>query len=112
MNSGKSSTNKAVFNMSALHSAKKVAINSNKELAERHLDVSPGSIAIAVGLDKSPGRLVDHKSIAAKVVMGSHLIDFETIEICPYHKGEMIIARDEANPESYGCNKCVFERRL
>lgn len=94
MLSGKSSINKANYaSLVGLSSAKKVALNTNKELAERHLDVSPGQLPS--GLGATPGRHIDHRTIAAKVVMGSHLIDFDTDEICPVHKGEMLIARDE-----------------
>jgi hypothetical protein len=110
MLSGKSSINKMHYASMVLSSAKKVALNTNKELAERHLDVSPGQGVLNHGA--TTGRHIDHRSIAAKVVMGSHLIDFDTDEICPLHKGEMLIARDEQDADLYGCNKCVFERKL
>jgi len=53
----------------ALSSAKKIALNTDKELAERHLDVSPGQ---GVLNHSATLRQVDHRSVAAKVVMGSH----------------------------------------
>jgi len=93
----------------ALSSAKKIALNTDKELAERHLDVSPGQ---GVLNHSASGRYVDHRSIAAKVAIGSHLIDFDTAEICQFHKGEILIARDEIDANLYGCDKCVFERKL
>jgi len=40
------------------------------------------------------------------------LIDFDSDEICQIHKGEMLIARDETDPNLYGCDKCVFECKL
>ena len=40
------------------------------------------------------------------------LIDFEQSETCQIHRGEMIIAVDANDEALYGCNKCVFERKL
>ena len=39
------------------------------------------------------------------------MAEFEKGEICP-KTGEPIIAVDEKNPEVYGCNTCVFYKRL
>jgi hypothetical protein len=37
---------------------------------------------------------MDHRSIAAKIALGSSLIEFESDELCQTHKGEAIIAMD------------------
>lgn len=42
----------------------------------------------------------------------SGVVDYEQDELCDQHAGEITIAVDTANPEIYGCNKCVFEKRL
>ena len=39
------------------------------------------------------------------------MMDLETDEVCIDH-GDPIIAVDEENTKSFGCNKCVFERKL
>jgi len=46
----------------------------------------------------------------SSVNQGMH--DFENDELCVQHTGEVTIAVDENNPDIYGCNKCVFEKRL
>ena len=33
-------------------------------------------------------------------------------EFCRIHRGEPVIAIDDADLDRYGCNKCVFERLL
>ena len=38
--------------------------------------------------------------------------DSESDEFCQVHGGEAIIAVDESDANTYGCNKCVFEKRL
>jgi len=101
---------------SHLNSAGKLALNSNRELAERNLDVSPGALPINATsrLDKSPTNF-DHRSIAAKIALGSSLIEFESDELCQIHKGESIIAMDTNQVDGalvLGCNKCVFEKKL
>ena len=41
------------------------------------------------------------------------MIDYEKHEICQDHKGETIIAMETTENETkFGCNKCVFERKL
>ena len=40
------------------------------------------------------------------------MLDYEDHELCQIHRGEVMIAVDEADMTLYGCNKCVFERRL
>lgn len=81
-----------------------MSLNTSKELAERNLDVSPFQHT----------SIHDHKSIATKVAIGcASLIDYDKLEICPDHKGEKIIAM-ETNESGFvfGCNKCVFEKKL
>ena len=60
----------------------------------------------------------DQRTKAAKFAMtaSSALVEFESQELCPNNKGEEIIAM-EKDPDSsgelvFGCDKCVFERRL
>ena len=40
------------------------------------------------------------------------MLDYEDDELCPVHPDEVTIAVDLANSDVYGCNKCVFEKRL
>jgi len=40
------------------------------------------------------------------------ILQYEKNELCLLHSGEVTIAVDMKNPESYGCNKCVFEKKL
>jgi hypothetical protein len=61
-----------------LFSNNKVSLNSAKELAERNLDASPGAFT----LNNSAKRGVDHKSIAARVIFGSKILDNEEFEVC------------------------------
>ena len=42
----------------------------------------------------------------------SLMLEYEKDELCEIHDGEVNIAIDEKNPEVYGCNKCVFEKKL
>lgn len=46
----------------------------------------------------------------------SALAEFESQELCTYHKGEEIIAMEKDSDDKgelvFGCDKCVFERRL
>ena len=85
-----------------LSSAGKVSLNTSKELAQRNLDSAP-----------TQRTFNDHRSIAKKVASGV-LIDYEKHEICHDHKGEAIIAMETTadNETVFGCNKCVFERKL
>jgi len=78
------------------------------------LDVSPGALPLnAILRTEKSEQNVDHRSVAAKIALGSSLIDFEREELCAEHKGEHIIAMDTANNgKIFGCNKCVFERKL
>lgn len=40
------------------------------------------------------------------------MLDYEDHELCQVHRGEVMIAVDQHDNTLYGCNKCVFERRL
>ena len=40
------------------------------------------------------------------------MLDYEDHELCQVHGGEVMIAVDLSDTTLYGCNKCVFERRL
>ena len=40
------------------------------------------------------------------------MCEFDDGEFCKIHRGESIIAVDDADSDKYGCNKCVFERLL
>lgn len=87
-----------------LNSAGKVTLNSSKEIAERNLDLSAGGKSEATN---------HHRSIAAKVALGQHLV-FDDSEMCTEHFGEHIIAVEttEDHQQVFGCNKCIFDRKL
>lgn len=58
---------------------------------------------------------MDHRSLAAKVALGiGSMVDFDEKELCILHKGEHIIAMETTASGKllFGCNKCVFERKL
>ena len=55
-------------------------------------------------------RVRDLNNSQLNVSMGP--ADSESDELCAVHGGEAIIAVDRTDPTAYGCNKCVFEKRL
>ena len=48
-------------------------------------------------------------SIGSKI---NTLGEYEQDEMCLVHAGEPTIAIDQNDEMLYGCNKCVFEKRL
>jgi hypothetical protein len=56
--------------------------------------VSPGALPINATSRLNKPVSLDHRSIAAKIAIGSSLIEFESDELCQIHKGESIIAMD------------------
>lgn len=68
---------------------------------------------------KSPSRADARAQIAAAALNQSLLnqsmagmLEYEDHELCQIHQGEPMIAVDTNDETLYGCNKCVFERRL
>ena len=106
MQSDKSSPNK----YRALSASKRaLAFSSSKEMAERFLDASPAGKSNY--LDQSSVRGGDRSSLVVKIATGAPLVDLDSFEICPTHKNEPIIAQDSTT-NVFGCNKCVFERKI
>ena len=50
--------------------------------------------------------------IGSNISINQALTDFDEGELCTIHRGEPMIAIDDADLSKYGCNKCVFERQL
>ena len=60
------------------------------------------------GLERSQMDILNASANQASMTM----LDYEDRELCELHKGEIMIAVDVKDPTLYGCNKCVFERKL
>lgn len=89
--------------------ATKVTLSSHKELAERNLDVTTNAFSLG-GPEASA---MDFRSVANKVSFGTSVIDLDNQEVCPDHQNEQIIAMQTVDGKLvFGCNKCVFERKL
>ena len=84
-----------------------------------------GTYSLGGGLQMSGRRSKDVSPLAVERMNSSFMqaqnnmsmtstvrLDLESDELCPIHPGEVIIAIDEAAKDVYGCNKCVFEKRL
>ena len=52
------------------------------------------------------------RSKHSNISINQALTDFDEGELCPIHRGEPVIAIDDADHKKYGCNKCVFEKQL
>ena len=52
------------------------------------------------------------RSLPQNISINQALTDFDDGELCTIHRGEPMIAIDDADLQKYGCNKCVFERQL
>ena len=52
------------------------------------------------------------RTLPSNISINQALTDFDEGELCTIHRGEPMIAIDDADLGKYGCNKCVFERPL
>lgn len=52
------------------------------------------------------------RDLSASFSQAGGNLHYEADELCPIHAGEVTIAVDLNHPQTFGCNKCVFEKKL